>query len=133
MSRGVYWSAILASWSTSPVPPIFSVNAESIVKNLLSPFVDVVAVLVAIAFGVGILGFIFLVLQGALRWVVGGSFGRSMAVQTFMRAAEVLAIIPVMFFISSVLRSMGVSQLTAVADILEKLLQRGWSIIMSSL
>ena len=107
-------------------------SVDSIVKKLVSPFVDIVAVLVALAFGLGILGFIFLLVQGALKWTVGGGFGRSMAIQSFIRAAEILAIIPLLFFTATILRGLGIKELAAVADILQKLLERGWQIIMHS-
>jgi len=108
-------------------------QVDEIVRRLVSPFVDLVALLVALAFGLGILGFIFLLVHGALKWTVGGSFGRSMALQTFMRAAEVLAIIPLMFFVVTVLKGLGFKELAVVADILLKLLNRGWELIVSSL
>ena len=108
-------------------------NNDTIVKKLVSPFVDVVAVLLALAFGLGILGFIFLLMQGALKWTIGGGFGRSMAVQTFIRAAEVLAIIPVIFFVAVVLQNIGDPHLTQVAQIYTSLVNRGWQIIISAL
>ncbi len=112
---------------------LLSSQISDIVRKLVSPFVDLIALLVALAFGLGILGFIFLLIQGALKWTVGGGFGRSMAVQTFIRAAEVLAIIPLLFFIASILKGLGFKELAVVADILLKLLNRGWELIVSSL
>jgi len=114
--------------------PAFAQAApEDVVKNLVSPFVDLIALLLALAFGLGILGFIFLILQGALKWTVGGGFGRSMAVQTFIRAAEVLAIIPLLFFIATILQGVGDPHLAQVASVYVKLIEKGWSIIISAL
>ncbi len=108
-------------------------NFEKFLSNLLQPFVDVIAFLTALAFALGVLGFIFLILQGVFKWTVGGSFGRSMAVQTFIKAAETLAIIPIIFFISSILKSIGIEEFTQIAEIMDQLLQRGWKLLISAL
>lgn len=108
-------------------------SLEQFLSNLLQPFVDMIAFLTALAFALGVLGFIFLILQGVFKWTVGGSFGRSVAVQTFIKAAETLAIIPIIFFISSVLKNTGIEEFVQIAEIMDKLLQRGWDLLMSAL
>lgn len=124
---------LLAISIIATATPVYAQVQTDIVKKLVSPFVDVVAVLLALAFGLGILGFIFLLMQGALKWTIGGGFGRSMAVQTFIRAAEILAIIPVIFFVAVVLQNIGDPHLTQVAQIYTSLVNRGWQIIISAL
>lgn len=114
-------------------PSVLAQGGEDVVKKIVSPFTDLLAVLLALGFALGILGFIFLILQGVFKWTVGGGFGRSMAVQTFIRAAETLAIIPVIFFISVVMQNLGDPHIAEVARIYSSMIQRGWDIIISAL
>ena len=114
-------------------PQIALAQGQDVVKKIVSPFVDVLAVLLALGFAVGILGFVILVLQAALKWSVGGGIGRSMAVTTFIRAAETLAIIPVIFFIAVVLQNVGDPHLAKVAEIYTSLINRGWEKIIAAL
>ncbi|UNQ72737.1 hypothetical protein [Infirmifilum sp. NZ] len=106
---------------------------EEIVLKIFQPFVDILALLSAITFGIGVLGFIILILDAALSWVTGGSFGRSLAVSKFIRAAETLAIIPITFFVVYVLNSLGIPEISSIAQIMDSLLRRGWTIIVGTL
>jgi len=106
---------------------------EEIILKIFQPFIDVLALLSAITFGIGVLGFILLILDAALSWVTGGSFGRSLAVSKFIRAAETLAIIPITFFVVYVLNSLGIPEISSIAQIMESLLRRGWTIIVGTL
>lgn len=108
-------------------------SPEEIVSKIFQPFLDVVALLVAITFGAGVLGFLLLVVDAVLSWVTGGSFGRSLAVSKFIRAAETLAVIPLTFFIVYILNTLGIQEISAVAHIMDGLLRRGWTVITSSL
>jgi len=106
---------------------------EEIVLKIFQPFIDVLALLSAITFGIGVLGFIILILDAVLSWVTGGSFGRSLAVSKFIRAAETLAIIPLTFFVVYVLNSLGIPEISSIAQIMDSLLRRGWAIIVGTL
>ncbi|MEZ0345490.1 MAG: hypothetical protein ABWK01_02980 [Infirmifilum sp.] len=109
------------------------IDSQDLISKLFQPFVDVVALLAAITFGIGILGFVLLVLDAALSWITGGSFGRSLSISKFIRAVETLAVIPILFFIISILNSLGVPEIASVSQIMDKLLRRGWQLILSSL
>ncbi|MCC6003037.1 MAG: hypothetical protein LM590_01700 [Thermofilum sp.] len=102
-----------------------------LVANIFRPFRDAVAVLFAVSFGIGILGFFFIVIDAVISWVTGGGFGRSLAVSKFLKAAETLAIIPLLFILVNVLKNIGIPELYAVAEILNSLLNEGWKIILA--
>ena len=106
---------------------------EELVSKIFGPFMDAMSIFTAIVFGVGILGFVLLLVKGVLNWVFGGGFGRSMALGTWVRAVEALAIIPIIFFIIGILDGLGIEQLSDVADIMYSLLNRGWQIIIGVL
>lgn len=114
------------------LPITFLIELQQLLTKIFQPFIDIVALLAAITFGIGIIGFILLILDAALSWITGGSFGRSMAVSKFIRAAETLSIIPILFFIIYVLSSLGFPEITAVAQIMDNLLKRGWQLILAS-
>ncbi len=118
----------------APLVPLQLLSTpEEVVSKIFQPFIDAIALLAAITFGIGILGFVIIILDAALSWVTGGSFGRSLAVSKFIRAAETLAIIPISFFIVYVLNSLGIQEISSTAQIMDTLLRRGWSIIIGIL
>lgn len=108
-------------------------SAEEVVSNIFRPFRDAVAVFLAIAFGIGIIGFALIIVDALLSWFTGGSFGRSLAVGKFLKAAETLAIIPIIFLSVQIMKGIGIQEVSQVADILNSLLQRGWQIVLSAL
>ncbi len=112
-------------------PALAQGDASGIIANIFRPFVDIVAVLFAIAFGVGIVSFLVLFFDAVFTWSYGG-YAKAAAISKFMRAAETLAIIPLVFFIAQILKMVGVPQFALVADILYSLLERGWSIILGA-
>ncbi len=114
-------------------------QGEQILRDIFAPFLGAVAVFVAIVFGIGILGFAILVIQGVLRWIIGGSFGRSLAVSTWIRAIETLAIIPLIFIMVNILGTLEIVVgedtriFQEVANVLNNLLVKGWQTIIGVL
>ncbi|QOJ79649.1 hypothetical protein IG193_04125 [Infirmifilum lucidum] len=106
---------------------------EEVASKIFQPFIDAVALLAAITFGIGILGFVIIILDAVLSWVTGGSFGRSLAVSKLIRAAETLAIIPISFFVVYVLNTLGIQEISSIAQVMDALLRRGWNIIIGIL
>lgn len=92
-----------------------------------------IALLVALVFGTGILGFVILLVDAFLNWITGGSFGRSLAVTKIIRAVETLVVFPLAFFVVNVLKELGVPEVAAVADVANSLLSRGWQLVLSVL
>ncbi|MGB9786985.1 MAG: hypothetical protein ACP5II_04680 [Infirmifilum sp.] len=135
LKRRVDWKEVDDNLALMLTPPaaLLTVSPEELLSKIFQPFVDVIALLAAITFGIGIIGFILLILDAALSWVTGGSFGRSIAVSKFIRAAETLAILPLLFFVIMILNSLGIPEISSVAKIMENLLQRGWRLITTSL
>ena len=107
--------------------------SAALLEKILQPFVDIVAMMAALAFATGILGFIVLLIDAAISWITGGSFGRSLAVSKLIRAVEALGAIPLTFFIVNVLGSLGIPEVAEVARIANSLLTRGWDLIVSAL
>ncbi len=112
-------------------PALAQGDAGSLIANIFRPFIDIVAVLFAISFGVGIISFLVLIFDAVFAWTIGG-YSRAVAVSRFLRAAETLAIIPLVFFIAQILKMVGVPQFVPVADILYGLLERGWALILGA-
>lgn len=107
--------------------------STSILNRIFQPFEDIIALVVAMIFGTGILGFIVMLADALLSWITGGSFGRSLAVSKLIRAIETLAVFPLAFFIIHVLKELGISEVAAVAEIADTLLSRGWQLIVDTL
>ncbi|MCD6368618.1 MAG: hypothetical protein J7L38_02330 [Thermoproteales archaeon] len=108
-------------------------SPEQILSRLLGPFKAIACTLLALSFAVGVLGFIFLVVNGILNWVLGGSFGRMSAIRSFVRAAESLAAIPIVFLIVQVLANIGIPEVEDVAPMLRQMLDEGFRILLSAL
>ncbi len=106
---------------------------SDVVRKVLQPFEDLVAVFVALAFGAGVLGFVILLVDALVSWVTGGSFGRSLAISKLMRAVETLAAVPLAFFVVNVLKELGVQEVQEVAEIANAMLLRGWHLVLSIL
>jgi hypothetical protein len=105
----------------------------ALLEKILQPFIDIVAMMAALAFAAGILGFVVLLIDAAVSWITGGSFGRSLAVSKLIRAVETLGVIPLIFFIVNVLGGLGIPEVAEVAKITNSLLARGWDLIISAL
>jgi len=110
---------------------IILAQPPDLITNIFKPFRDAIALLFAIAFGIGLLGFFFIVFDAVVSWVTGGSFGRSLAVSKFLRAVETLAIIPLLFLLVNIMKNIGINEISAIADIFNTLLNEGWKIIIS--
>ena len=108
-------------------------DIDKYLSPILSPIKIIASFIFAISLVIGILGFIILIAKGAINWITGGSYGRTSALRTFENAAEVLAIIPIIFLIIEVLKTFNVSQVTEIANILESLLNESFRIIIKLL
>lgn len=102
----------------------------SILRPIFEPVVLAAELMFAIAFGVGIVGFMFLIGRGLLNWSLGGAYGRTAALRTFMTAAELLAILPLTLLVVEVLKNLNVAEAHKIATIMEGLLQRGLESIL---
>lgn len=107
--------------------------STALLEKILQPFIDIVAMMAALAFAAGILGFVILLIDAVVSWITGGSFGRSLAVSKLIRAIETLGVIPLTFFVVNVLGSLGIPEVAEIAKIANNLLARGWDLIISAL
>uniref|UniRef100_A0A7C1NY80 Uncharacterized protein n=1 Tax=Thermofilum pendens TaxID=2269 RepID=A0A7C1NY80_THEPE len=118
---------------TALVVKVEAQPSTTLLEKILQPFIDIVAMMAALTFAAGILGFVVLLVDAAVSWITGGSFGRSLAVSKLLRAVETLGVIPLIFFIVNVLGSLGIPEVAEVAKIANSLLTRGWDLILSAL
>jgi len=110
-----------------------SVSVDKYLSPILTPIKIVASFMFAVSLGIGILGFIILVAKGALNWITGGTYGRTNALRTFESAAEILAIIPIMFLIIEVLKAFNITQVNEIAKILESMLNESFHVIVKLL
>ncbi|HDD34148.1 MAG TPA: hypothetical protein ENG30_03245 [Thermofilaceae archaeon] len=123
-------SLLLAYWT---VIAEAQVQSDRVLGEVMGPFISLAELLVALSFGAGIVGFALTLVTALLRWSVGGSFGRSSAIIAILHALETLAIIPAIFLLVNVMGSLGDERLSIIAGILNSMLMRGWSKIVSLL
>jgi len=126
-------SLLVALMSLAKALEVEAQPSTTLLEKILQPFIDIVAMMAALAFAAGILGFVVLLIDAVVSWITGGSFGRSLAVSKLIRAVETLGVIPLTFFIMNVLSSLGVPEVGEVARIANNLLMRGWDLILSAL
>ena len=114
---------------------VFSDNndIDRYLSPILRPIKIIASFIFAISLGIGILGFIILIAKGALNWITGGTYGRTSALRTFESAAEVLAIIPIIFLIIEILKTFNVGQVSEIAKILESMIDESFRIVVKLL
>lgn len=111
---------------------VYSESSEydKYIYPIIRPIKLIVSLIFSISLGLGILGFVLLIAKGLINWTTGGAIGRVTALRTFESAAEVLAIIPIIFVVIEILKTYNIAEVNEIAKIMESMVNESFQLII---
>jgi len=111
---------------------VYSESSEydKYIYPIIRPIKLIVSLIFSISLGLGILGFVLLIAKGLINWTTGGAIGRVTALRTFESAAEVLAIIPIIFVVIEILKMYNIAEVNEIAKIMESMVNESFQLII---